>query len=64
MTTNKVDEIKKNALKRAEFLREQAEAQGSASLYDQAAQYYYTAGKNYEANKCWDAADVLRKGEQ
>ena len=57
---NKADEIKKQALKQAEYLHKQAQEKGDANLFDKAAEYYYTAGKTALANECWDAADRLR----
>ena len=57
-----VIEIKANALAKAEQMLEAAKAVNDPDLFDKAAQYFYTAGKNKEANECWDAADALRKG--
>ncbi len=65
---NKVEEVKKQALKDAEQLEKSANEKAkhkhykdAASLYDSAAQYYYTAGHNPKANMCWDAADACRE---
>lgn len=56
------EEIKKQALSDAERLEKQADEKAkqakysdAANLYARAAQYYYTAGGNFKANKCWDA---------
>lgn len=61
---NEQEEIKKQALKNAESLRKQARDQGSANLFDKAAEYYFNAGRNKDANDCWDAAERLRRGEK
>ena len=56
------EEIKKQALSDAERLEKQADEKAKQALYEDAAnlyaragEYYYTAGANFKANKCWDA---------
>ena len=56
------EEIKKQALSEAERLEKQADEKAkqakysdAANLYSRAGEYYYTAGVNFKANKCWDA---------
>ena len=61
---NEQEEIKKQSLKNAESLRKEAREKGSADLYDTAGKYFYIAGKNKDANECWDAAERLRRGEK
>ena len=59
--SKKAEDVKKQALKDAEYWHTLAQEQGSWQLYERAGQYFYMAGMNAKANACWDAADKLQR---